>query len=59
MPFGLKNAPVILSRLVVAVFKEYIQKFVEVYFDDWIVFGLLKNHVEALRLILAKCRQHH
>ena len=58
MPFGLNNAPAIFSRVVVAVFKEHIQKFLEVYFDDWMVFGLLKKHVEALRLMLAKCRQH-
>ena len=38
MPFRLKNAPVIFSRVVVAVFKELIHKFLEVYFDDWIVF---------------------
>ena len=38
MPFGLKNAPTIFSRVVVVVFKEYIHKFLEVYFDDWIVF---------------------
>ena len=58
MPFGLKNAPAIFSRVVVAIFKEFIHKFVEVYFDDWTMFGLLKKHVEALRLMLAKCRQH-
>ena len=58
MPFGLKNAPAIFSRVVLAVFKEFIHKFLEVYFDDWTVFGLLKKHVEALRLMLAKCRQH-
>lgn len=59
MPFGLNNAPAIFSRVTVAVFKEYIHKFLEVYFDDWTVFGLLKKHVEALRLMLAKCKQHH
>ena len=48
----------IFSRVVVAVFKEYIHEVLEVYFDDWTVFGLLKKHVEALRLMLAKCRQH-
>ena len=58
MPFGLKNALAIFSRMVVVVFKEFIHKFVEFYFDDWTVFGLLKKHVEALTLVLAKCRHH-
>lgn len=34
MSFGLKNAPAIFSRVVVVVFKEFIHRFVEVYFDD-------------------------
>jgi hypothetical protein len=34
MPFGLKNAPTIFSRVVVATFKEFIHKFLEVYLDD-------------------------
>ena len=55
MPFGLKNALAIFSRVVVAVFKEFIHKFLEVYFDDWTVFGLMDKHVGALRLMLAKC----
>ena len=59
MPFGLKNAPAIFSRVVVAVFKEYIHKFLEVYFDDWTVFGLINKHIGDLRLMLEKCRQYH
>ena len=43
MPLGPKNAPAIFSRVVVAIFKEYIHKFLEVYFDDWTVFSLIKN----------------
>ena len=58
MPFGLKNAPAIFSRVVVAVFKEYIHKFLEVYFDDWIVFGLIDKHIGDLILMLEKCRQY-
>lgn len=30
----------------------------EVYFDDYIVFGLLKKHVGSLRLMLDTCKQH-
>jgi hypothetical protein len=36
MPFGLKNALAVFSRVVVASFKEFIHKFLEVYLDDWI-----------------------
>jgi len=57
MLFGLKNEPTILSRVVVAVFKQFIRKFLEVYLDDWTIFNLLKDHVEMLLLMLEKCRQ--
>ena len=58
MPFGLKNTPAIFSRVVVAVFKEFIHKFLEVYFDDWTVFGLVKEHVSNLRLMWDACQKH-
>ena len=48
MPFGLKNAPAIFSWVVVAAFKDFIQKFLQVYMDDWIVYGLIKDHLENL-----------
>jgi hypothetical protein len=57
MPFGLKNAPAFFSRVVVEYFKEFIHKFLEVYLDDWIVFSLLKYHIEVLRLMFQICRQ--
>jgi hypothetical protein len=34
MPFGLKNAPTIFSRVVIVSFKESIHQFLEVYLDD-------------------------
>ena len=34
MPFGLKNAPMIFSCVVIAAFKEFIHNFLEVKFDD-------------------------
>jgi len=52
MPFGLKNALTIFSRVVVAAFKEFIHKFLEVYLDDWTIFGLIKKHTASLRLML-------
>jgi hypothetical protein len=57
MPFGLKNAPIVFSRVVVAAFKDFIPKFLEVYLDYWTVFSLLKDHIEVLGLIFNGCRQ--
>jgi hypothetical protein len=54
MSFGLKNASALFSRVVIAAFKEFIHQFLEVYLDDWIVYSMLKNHVEDLRLMLER-----
>eukprot|EP00253_Pinus_taeda_P029195 PITA_29195 len=54
----LKNVPTIFSRIIFAAFKEYIHKFLEVYLDDWTVFGLVKHHVASLRLMLDTCQRH-
>lgn len=56
MPFGLKNAPAMFSRVVVESFKEFIHKFLEVYFDDSTVFVLSIKHVGSLGLMLNRCR---
>lgn len=58
MPFGLNNSPTIFSRVVIAGFKEFIHKCLEVYIDDSIIFGLVKCHVASLRLMLDTLRRH-
>ena len=45
MSFGLKNVLAIFSQVVFTAFKDFIQKFLEVYMDDWIVYGLIKDHL--------------
>lgn len=52
MMFGLKNVLAIFLCIVVAMIKEYIHKFLEVYLDDWTIFGLVKDHVVSLHLML-------
>jgi hypothetical protein len=56
--FGLNNAHVVFSRVVVATFKEFIHKFLEVYLYNWIVFILLKDQIETIRLMLSRCRKY-
>lgn len=56
IPFGLKNVPIVFSRIVVATYKEFMNNFLEVYLDDWTMFSLLKKHIQVLRLMLDRCR---
>lgn len=42
MSFGLKNASVAFSRVVIIAIRNYIHKFLEVYMDDWTTYSLLK-----------------
>ena len=55
MPFGLQNAPTVFSRIVVKAFQEYIYKTMAVYFDDWTIYSMLKDHCRWLRLMLERC----
>ena len=55
MPFGLKNAPVVFSRIVIKAFQEHIYKTMVVYFNDWKIYSMLKNQCKWLILILERC----
>jgi hypothetical protein len=57
MPFGLKNAPAFFSRIMIAAFREFIHKFIEVYMDYWTIYSVLKEHVALLRLMFDRCRE--
>ena len=52
MPFGINNSPSIFSRIVVVAFKGFIHKFIEVYFDEWTMFRIIKGHNERLIMML-------
>lgn len=45
MPYELKNAPTIFYQIMIQAFKDFINDFLEVYLDEWIVYGLVKNHI--------------
>ena len=58
MPFGLTNAPSTFMRLMNHTFREFIGRFVVVYFDDILVYNKsLDDHIEHLHCVLEVLRK--
>jgi hypothetical protein len=58
MPFGMKNATNILSRMTIEVFGEYIDKFLKMFVDDLNIYIMTwEEHLEHLSFMLLKLRE--
>ncbi|CAN6554879.1 unnamed protein product [Malus baccata var. baccata] len=56
MPFGLCNAPVMFQRCMVNIFSDYVERIIEIFMDDFSVFGnSFDNCLDNLTLILKRC----
>ncbi|CAN6583788.1 unnamed protein product [Malus baccata var. baccata] len=56
MPFGLCNAPATFQRCMVSIFSDYVEKIIEIFMDDFSVFGNSFDHcLNNLTLILKRC----
>jgi hypothetical protein len=59
LPFGLTNALRVFMSLMNGVFHEYLDKFIQVFIDDILIYSrTTEEHEENLRLVL-QCLQEH
>jgi hypothetical protein len=56
--FGVKKRPPIYQRAITKTFHEYIDVFMEIFLDFFIVFSNLSIHLEKLRKCFLKCREY-
>ena len=54
--FGLKTTPATFQRTIMEFFGEYIPAFMQVFLDDFAVYGTAVEHFQHLRLCLERCR---
>ncbi|KAL3534335.1 hypothetical protein ACH5RR_002796 [Cinchona calisaya] len=58
MPFGLCNAPIYFWRCMVSIFLDTIERFLEVFMDDFSMFGSnFDECIHHLFLVLQRCRE--
>jgi hypothetical protein len=58
MPFGFCNAPATFQRCMMSIFSDMVEKFLEVFMDDFSVFGSsFDNCLHNLSLVLKRCKE--
>jgi hypothetical protein len=58
MPFGLCNAPATFQRCMMSIFSDMVENFLEVFMDDFSIFGFsFDNCLHNLSLVLKCCKE--
>jgi lipid II:glycine glycyltransferase (peptidoglycan interpeptide bridge formation enzyme) len=60
MPFGLCNAPATSQRCMLSIFSDMVEKFIEIFMDDFSVFGLdFDEYLNHLKIVLKRCEEYN
>jgi len=58
MSFGVKNGFPTYQRAMNKTFKDYLDNFMKIFLDDFIVYNDMESHLQKLRLCFQKCKEY-
>jgi len=58
MLFGAKNEPPTYERVVTKTFKEYLDSFMKIFLDDFIMYSNMESRLQKLKLCSQKCKEY-
>jgi hypothetical protein len=56
MSFGLCNVPATFQKVITKAFRKYFNDFMQVFLDDFSVYGNKEDHLQQLQKCLEECR---
>ncbi len=58
MPFGVKNGPPTYQKAMTKTFKEYLDDFMKIFLNDFMVYNDMESHLQKLILCFQKCKEY-
>jgi len=56
--FRIKNGPPAYQKTVTKAFREYLDSFMKMFLNDFMVYNDMESHLQKLRLCFQKCREY-
>ncbi len=54
MPFGVKNGPPTFQKTINRTFREYLDQFMKIFLDDFMVYNDMESHLMKFKLCVTK-----
>ncbi len=58
MLFGVKNGPPTYQKVVTKTFRKYLDNFMKIFLDDFIVYTYMESHFQKLKLCFQMCKEY-
>jgi hypothetical protein len=58
MSFGVKNGPPTYQRVVTKTFRKYLDNFMKIFLDDFMMYNDMESHLQKLKLCFQKCKEY-